>query len=131
MRDRLGGGGIVDEHVEPAPLVDAGLDQPLAVLVLRHVALHRDRVRARRPAGLRDLLATGLVGGVVDHDVAAARGEDLRAFRADAIIRARPRDDGGLSLQFQRTYPVFYNTWLYLRFICAALASSYSGRRAT
>ena len=33
VRDRLGGGGVVDEHIEPAPLLDAGLDQPLAILV--------------------------------------------------------------------------------------------------
>ena len=84
-------------------LSSAGLHQPLAVRVLRHVALHDDRLGARRLAGRRDLLAAGLVGRVVHHHVAAARRQDLRALRADAFVRARAGDDGGLAFDFQHT----------------------------
>src|SRR5262245_11154166 len=131
VRNGFRGRRVVDQHVEPAKLVDAGLHQSLAVLVLGNVALHRDRVRAHRPAGRRDRLAAGLVGGVVHDHVAAAMGKNLRAFRADAIIRACPRDDGGLSLQFQHTSPVSFSTSVFhFRTICAALASTSGGKAA-
>jgi hypothetical protein len=105
VRDRLGGGRIVDEHIELAPAIDRRLDQAHAILVLGNVALHRHRVHAQALAMDHDLLGAGFVGRVVHHHVAAVRGEDFSAFRADAVFRACPGGDGGLSLDVQRTLP--------------------------
>ena len=50
VRDRLGDGGIVDQHIEPPEAVDRRLDQPHAVGVLAPHRLRRRRPRA--PAAL-------------------------------------------------------------------------------
>jgi hypothetical protein len=86
-------------------LVDRSLDETLAVGVLRDVALHRDRIGARRLAGRDDCLAAGLVARVVDHDVATARRQKLRAFRPDALVRARAGNDRCLALDVQQNLP--------------------------
>ncbi len=91
VRDRLGDGGVVDEHIEPPPCVDRRLHQRAAVVVLRDVALDGEGLDARRLAVRHDLVGARLVGRVVHHDVAAARREELRAFAADAVRRSSIR----------------------------------------
>jgi hypothetical protein len=39
MRDRLGGGRVIDEHIELAVGVERRLNEALAILVFRDVAL--------------------------------------------------------------------------------------------
>jgi hypothetical protein len=48
MRHEFGRSGVVDERVEPAPLVERRLHEAPAVGVLRDVRLHEDRLLASR-----------------------------------------------------------------------------------
>jgi hypothetical protein len=105
VRDRLGDRRIVDQHVEAAPAIDRRLDQAHAILILGNIALHRHRVHAGGLAMRHHLLGTGFVAGIVHQHIAAARSQDFRAFRADAVVRARPGGDGRLALEFQRSLP--------------------------
>src|SRR6478752_7635925 len=105
MRDRLCGGGVVDEYVEPTPFVETGLHQPLAIGILRDVALHGDGIAAGGLAGRYDRLRPFFIARVVHHHVAPARRQHLGAFRADAVIRACSGDDARRSFEFQPDLP--------------------------
>ena len=99
---------LLIEHVEPPPGVDRGLHERAAVVVVSDVALDGEGLDPRRFAVRHDLLGALLVARVVHHDVAAARGQELRAFAADAVPGARSGDDGGFAPRSNAPSPTLF-----------------------
>ncbi len=71
MRHMLGGAGIVDQHVEPAPGRRGGRDL-LAVFIARDVALHHHHFGAGAAAEVGGGFSFRLAVGIVDDDARAA-----------------------------------------------------------
>ena len=93
-----GDAGVVDHDVEPAELVDGGLEHRLGGGALPHVAGHDERLD---PDGA-DLLGRLLrcAGEVVEHDVGAGVGQ--REGLGPAEPGACTGDDGDPALEGQR-----------------------------
>src|SRR5215204_1931648 len=75
MRHMLGGAGIVDENVEPAP-GRCGSRDLLAVLIARDVALHHHDFGAGAAAEVGGGFSFRLAVGIVDDDARAALGQN-------------------------------------------------------
>ena len=107
--------GVVDEHVEPAELVDRLRDQRLTAVPARDVV----EVRGRLPAGGDDLvdhllgrtlvgaLAARLAAEIVDDDRGALGGEEQRLRPPDPATRTR--DDRDLAVELTHWTPLVPN----------------------
>ena len=88
MRHVLGGAGIVDQHVEPAP-GRGGRGDLLAILVAGDVALHHDDFRTCGPAEVRGRFGLGLAVGIIDDDTRTAFGQNGRGRSPEPGCRTR------------------------------------------
>ena len=86
--------GVVDQHVDRAPLGHGLVDEALDVFALAQVGADDDRVAARRLDLGRDLLGGPRGGGVVDDDAGAGGAEGEGDGLADAAGGARDDADG-------------------------------------
>ena len=84
---------VADQDVEPAEVLDGGLDDPVQVFGARDVCFHSDRAAARPSGSGYDLGCVVRVHAVVDDDVRAFRGGGEHDRLADAAIAAS-HDDG-------------------------------------
>ena len=91
---RIESRGIVDEHVEPAEMLEGGADQLLGRLVsMRSAANERRRIpRARRFSSSTELSRRRGGGAVVQEDARAGRMQRPRDLGADAPRAARDQD---------------------------------------
>jgi hypothetical protein len=100
MRDMLGGSGVVDERIQPSP-GRRRRDDPLAILIARHIALHDHHLAALFAAEIGGLFGVLLARGIVDDDARPTPGENggscrpqtgrrTRHDRAQTILRHAP-----------------------------------------
>ena len=84
MGDEFGGAGIVHQNVDPAPRIQRGLRQILAIGVFGHIGLHQPHIGACRLHRVGGFLRRVRAARIIHHHIGAAFGQPDGGRRPDA-----------------------------------------------
>ena len=107
--------GVVDHDVNPAELLDGGVDQALEVIHLADVGLDADRPFAQCHDLSFEILRGLLVRHVVDDDVGAGGGETEHHSLSDATVSTG--DDGHFAFECHDIAPFRWPQWGGCQFV--------------